>query len=202
MQIELPEIGTRARIDVQGDHAMDDDAYFEFCMKNPDLRIERDANGKINIMPPTGVETSFRNGDLTAQLTTWSKRDGRGRAFESNAEFFLPDGAALSPDASWIFRERLSKLTSQQKRRFIPLCPDFVVELISPSDRLSQVKMKMREWIDNGATLGWLIDADRRTVYVYRPGREPEKLVDIDHIDGEGPVDGFRLELTDIWQTL
>jgi Uma2 family endonuclease len=202
MQIELPDIGTRARIDVQGDRPMDDDEYYEFCMKNPDLRIEREANGEIIIMPRTGGETGYRNSELNFQLTAWSKRDGRGRAFDSNTEFFLPDGAALSPDASWVLKDRLAMLTKEQKRRFLPLCPDFVVELTSPSDRLNKVKSKMREWIDNGAALGWLIDADRRTVYVYRPGTEPEKLVDVDHIDGEGPVDGFRLDLSDIWQSL
>ena len=202
MQVLLPDNQTCATYAIRGEPPLDDDQYFEFCMSNPDLRIEREANGEIIIMPPTGGETSYRNSDLTSQLTAWSKRDGRGRAFDSNAEFFLPDGAALSPDASWILKDRLAKLTNDQKRRFIPLCPDFVVELTSPSDRLNKVKSKMREWIDNGAALGWLIDADRRTVYVYRPGTEPEELVDIDHIDGEGPVDGFGLDLSDIWQSL
>jgi Uma2 family endonuclease len=96
----------------------------------------------------------------------------------------------------------LAQLTKEQKRRFMYLCPDFVVELTSPSDRLSKVQAKMVEWIENGAALGWLIDADQRTAYVYRSGRDPERLTDIDHIDGEGPVEGFRLDLTKIWQGL
>jgi len=181
---------------------MDEGEYFEFCARNPELRIERNAHGEIIIMPPAGAETGFRNSDLTAQLAMWSKGDGRGRAFDSNAEYILADGAALSPDASWVQSGRLEQFSKEQKKRFLPLCPDFVVELISPTDRLPKAQAKMRQWIDNGATLGWLIDADRRTVYVYRAGREPEELVNIDHLAGEGIVEGFRLELGEIWRGL
>ena len=120
MQVLVPDDEACTTYTIRGFRPMEDDEYYEFCMKNPDLRIEREADGEIIIMPPTGGETSCRNSDLTAQLTVWSKRDGRGRAFDSNAEFFLPDGAALSPDASWILKDRLSKLTGEQKRRFIP----------------------------------------------------------------------------------
>jgi Uma2 family endonuclease len=139
---------------------------------------------------------------LAGQLSAWSKRDGRGRAFDSNSEFFLPNGAARGPDAAWINKNRLAKLTKEEKKRFFHLCPDFVIELTSPSDRLSKVQAKMVEWIENGAALGWLIDADTQTVYVYRPGKEPERFVDIDFIEGEGPVKGFHLDLTDIWAGL
>jgi Uma2 family endonuclease len=202
MQVLLPDHETCASYTIRGEPPMDDDEYYEFCMNNQDLRIEREANGEIIIMPPTGGETGYRNSDLTAQLRAWTKLDGRGRAFDSNTEFFLPSGAAYAPDASWVLKSRLAQFTKEQKRRFLPLCPDFVVELTSPSDRLSKVMSKMREWIDNVAALGWLIDADRRTVYVYRPGKEPEELVDISNVDGEGPVEGFRLELGDIWDGL
>jgi Uma2 family endonuclease len=202
MQVELPDVETRATIEIGFERPMNDEEYFEFCDRNRKLRIERYANGEIIIMPPTGAETGYRNGDLTTQLTIWAKRDGRGRAFDSNTEYILPNGAALSPDASWVQRSRLEQFTKEQKRRFLRLCPDFVVELTSPTDRLSQVKTKMGEWIENGAALGWLIDADRRTVYIYRPAKEPEELVDVDHVLGEGLVDGFRLELTDIWRGL
>jgi Uma2 family endonuclease len=202
MQVVLPDIQTRARFEIDGDRPMDDDEYFEFCARNRKLRIERNANGEIIIMPPAGGETGYRNSDLTAQLTIWSKRDGRGRAFDSNTEFILPNGAALAPDASWVRSSRLEQFTKEQKKRFLPLCPDFVVELISPGDRLPRVQAKMGEWMENGAALGWLIDADRRTVYVYRPAHPPQELVDADHVVGEGPVEGFRLELADIWQGL
>src|SRR5437763_3930616 len=195
MQVVLPDVPTRATFEVEGERPMDDDEFFEFCASNPDLRIERNSNGEIIIMPPAGAETGYRNSDLTAQLATWAKRDGRGRAFDSNTEFVLPSGAALSPDASWVRNTRLDRFTKEQKKRFLPLCPDFVVELTSPTDRLNQVKKKMRAWMENGAALGWLIDADRRAVYIYRTATDnPEELVDIDHIKGEGPVDGFRLE--------
>lgn len=153
-------------------------------------------------MPPAGGETGYRNSDLTTQLGAWSKRDGRGRAFDSNTEYLLPDGAVLGPDGSWVVKTRLEQLTKEQKKRFLPLCPDFVVELMSPTDRLPMVMAKMHEWMENGATLGWLIDPDARTVYIYRPGQEAEEIVNADHVAGEGPVDGLRLELTDIWQGL
>jgi Uma2 family endonuclease len=206
MQVVLPDVETRATFEILAERPMDDGEYFEFCARNPELRIERNAHGEIIIMPPAGAETGFRNSDLTAQLATWSKRDGRGRAFDSNAEYILPNGAALSPDASWVLSSRLEQFTKEQKKRFLPLCPDFVVELISPTDRLPKAQAKeqakMREWIDNGAKLAWLIDADRRTVYVYRRGREPEELVDLNHLLSEGIVEGFRLELADIWRGL
>jgi len=125
--------------------------------------------------------------------------DDRGRSFDSNAEFLLPNGAARSPDASWVLRGRLTKLTREQKRKFMPLCPDFVVELTSPTDRLRQVQAKMREWMENGAQLGWLLDADRRTAHIYRPRRQPEKRVGPKRLAGEGPVGGFVLELVEIW---
>jgi Uma2 family endonuclease len=202
MQIELPDIGTRARIEVQGDRPMDDDEFFEFCMKNPELRIEREANGKFIIMPPSGFETEHRNFEICRQLGNWAESDGRGFASGSNTEFFLGNGAARGLDAAWILASRLDQFSTHEKRRFLHLCPDFVVELMSPSDRLNKQKAKMREWMDNGVQLGWLIDADRRTLYVYRPGKEPEVLLELDHIDGEGLVAGFRLELSPVWRNV
>src|SRR6266536_2115771 len=135
MEIVLPDVETRARVEIDCERPMDDDEFFAFCAENRHVRIEREANGEIIIMPPTGGETSYRNSDLAVQLGTWTKRDGRGRAFDSNSEFFLPNGAARGPDAAWILKSRLDQLTKEQKRRFMYLCPDFVVELTSPSDR-------------------------------------------------------------------
>ncbi len=178
---------------------MSDDEFFDFCGLYPAFRIERSAEGEIIIMPPTGLETGYRNNDLSTQLHAWAKRDGRGKAFDSNTEYILPNGAARSPDASWVSNARLAGLTREQKRKFPRLCPDFVVELTSPSDRLPDVQRKMREWIDNGVELAWLPDADQRTAYLYRQGREPEQMVAPDRLQGEGPVAGFVLELADIW---
>jgi Uma2 family endonuclease len=181
---------------------MDDDEFFEFCGNNPDLQIERTAQGEIYVMPPAGGETSHRNNELSTQLNIWAKKDGRGLAFDSSGGFILPNRAIRAPDAAWVRKSWLEKIPKERKRRHIPLCPDFVIELISPSDRRSHVDAKMREWIDNGAELGWLIDADRRAVNIYRRGHEPQEIVNPEFVDGEGPVAGFRLELTEVWEGL
>ena len=195
----LNDIETDSPIRFLPARPMSDDEYFAFCAVNPDLRIERTAEGEIEIMPPTGFETGDQNADLTMQLRAWAKRNGRGRAVDSSTEYILPSGAARSPDASWVLRSRLANLTPEQKKKFLRLCPDFVVELRSPSDRLRQVQAKMREWMDNGAKLGWLIAPDSRSVYIYRPGQTTERLVDPDRVEGEPPVEGFVLEMADIW---
>jgi len=187
---------------IHWERGMSDDEYFQFCADNPDLRIERSAEGDILIMPPVGGEGSYQNSELSRQLTDWARKDGRGRAFDSSVQYFLPSGAAYSPDASWVLRSRLDKLSRAEKRKFLHLCPDFVVELRSPSDRLSKLKSKVREWIDNGAQLAWLLDPDHRSVYIYRSAAEPEQLVNPDRVVGEGPVAGFVLELPDIWAGL
>jgi len=199
MQMVLNDIETDSPIRFQPARPMSDDEYFAFCAANPDLRIERTAEGEIEIMPPTGFETGGQNADLTMQLRAWAKRDGRGTAVDSNAEYILPSGAARSPDASWVQRSRLAKLTAEQKKKFLRLCPDFVVELRFPSDRLKNLQAKMREWMDNGAKLGWLIDPTTRTVYIYRPGQTTERLIDPRRVEAEPPVDGFVLEMADIW---
>lgn len=201
MQFVLDNLESLAPV-VLHPERMDDDQFFAFCQRYPGFRIERTSQGEIVIMPPTGGETSYRNVDLTRRLGNWARQDGRGRAFESNVEFILPNGAARSPDASWVLRSRIEALTRQQKRKFLPVCPDFVVELTSPSDRLKQVKAKMLEWMDNGVQLGWLLDADRKTAYIYRPSQEPEKVPHPRKLVGEGPVAGFVLDLTDIWAGL
>ena len=149
-----------------------------------------------------GGKTGRRNEIICRRLGNWAEQDGTGITFAPLTLFILPNGAKRAPDASWLRRERWDTLTDEQQEKAPPLCPDFVVELISPSDRLPKVQAKMREWMENGAALGWLIDADRRTVYVYRPAHPTQELVDVDHVAGEGPVEGFRLDLADIWQGL
>ena len=201
MQLVLDDVEAHAPI-VLHPSRMNDDQFYAFCQRYPNFRIERTAKGEVIILPPTGGETSYRNTDLTYQLARWARRDKRGIAFDSSVEFLLPSGAARSPDASWVLRSRLDKLTKDQKRKFPPLCPDFVVELTSPTDRLKQVKHKMREWMDNGAQLGWLLDADRKIAYIYRPGQEAEELAKPQKLTGEGAVAGFTLNLTEIWAGL
>jgi len=199
MELVLKNIEIQSPFRIDPHRRICQDEFYDLCVANPDLRMELTASGEIVVMPPTGGETSYRNSYLTTQLTNWARRDKRGRAFDSNAEYLLPDGSAFSPDASWVDRERLALLSREQKRKFPPVVPDFVVELVSPSDRLSDVRRKMEAWIANGVKLGWLLDPDRRTSYIYRPRREPEKLVAPSTLKGEGPVAGFVLELAEIW---
>ena len=203
MQVVLPDQEIRASFEVCGaNRPLNDDEFFDFCMKNPDLRIERMADGEIVIMPPTGLESAFQNNEVSAQLRNWARADGRGVTFDSNAEFILDSGAALAPDACWILKSRLARFTKQQKKQFGRICPDFVIELRSPSDRISALKIKMEEWIRNGAQLAWLIDAERCTVSIYRPGQAVEEVRGVRTMEGEEPVKGFRLDLEPIWDGL
>jgi Uma2 family endonuclease len=202
MQLLVEDVALDRPMVVQWEHQMSDDEYYQFCTMNPDLQIERTAHGDILIMPPAGFESGFRNSELTAQLRNWTQKDARGRAFDSSVEYFLSNGAAYSPEASWVLRSRLTTLTKEQKRKFPALCPDFIVELMSPSDRLSKAKAKMQEWMANGVQLGWLLDPDHRTAYIYRPGGEAEQVAAPERLVGEGPVAGFTLELADIWAGL
>jgi Uma2 family endonuclease len=177
-----------------------DDEFFDFCQLNRDLRIERTAEGDIEIMSPAGWETSDLNAELTMQVRLWAKKDRRGVVTDSSGGYRLPNGATRSPDVAWIRRSRLAKLTAKQKKKFLPLCPDFVIELRSSSDRLSTLQKKMREYIANGAELGWLIDPTNRRVYVYRPDAEVECLTHPMTISGEPVLRSFVLKLTEIWE--
>lgn len=199
MQLVLNEIELEACIVISPGRRITEDEFWNFCCDNPDLRIERTAEGEIEVMPPTGGELGASNADLCAQLAIWAKRDGRGRTFDSSTGFILPNGAERSPDASWIERSRIAALNRAQMRRFVPLCPDFVVELTWPTDRLKRVQAKMREYIENGAKLGWLLDVDTRTVYVYQPHRDVERITGTESIAGEPPIDGFVLDLRPVW---
>ena len=178
---------------------LDDEQFFEFCQLNDELRIERSADGDIEIMPPTGGMTSDRNAVLITMITTWALGDGTGVSYDSNGGYRLRNGATRSPDASWVEGSRLANLTNHQASRFLPLCPDFVVELLSPSDTLVTIQAKMEEYIANGARLGWLLDPDARKAYVYRPGADVE-ATEADELSGEGVLPGFTLRLALIWE--
>ena len=182
---------------------MTDDQYFDFCMANPNLRLERTAEGEIVIVPPAGWESSYRSGHAFRRLGDWAERDGRGKASDASAEFILPTGAAFSPDAAWVSNGRIAQLSKAQKRKFPPVCPEFVIEVMSPSDRLKAAQRKMSEWIRAGVDLAWLIDGDARTVYIYRAGQTgAETRTGILTLAGEGPVADFVLDLTAIWEGL
>ena len=179
---------------------MTEDLFIAFCAQNSDMRIELTAEGVLEIMPPTFSITGSRNISISSQLHVWSEMDGRGVAFDSSAGFTLPNRAIRSPDASWVLRSRLAALSDEDKNHFIPICPDFVVELRSTTDRLSVVQAKMAEYIANGARLGWLIDPIARRVYVYRPNTPVEALDAPDTLSAEPELAGFALNLTPIWE--
>lgn len=167
---------------------------------NRDLRLERTATGELIVNPPTGGESGKRNFSLTGQLARWyEEHEDLGEGFDSSTGFRLPNGADRSPDAAWLSRERWESLTPEQRKGFVPLCPDFVVELRSESDRLSKLQAKLREYLDNGATLGWLIDTQSRRVEIYRPRREVEVLENPTELSGEDVLPGFILNLRRVW---
>jgi Uma2 family endonuclease len=177
-----------------------DEQLFELCQINQELWIERTAEGDLVIMPPEGGETNNRSISLVTLLTQWAWQDGTGVTFGSSGGFILPSGAMRAPDAAWVLRSRLAALTPEQKQGFLPLCPDFVVEIRSPSDRLSTVQAKMQEYLDNGARLGWLFDPPNRVVYVYRPNQPVESLDNPTTLSGDPVLPGFVLDLQRIWE--
>jgi Uma2 family endonuclease len=178
---------------------MNDEEFFQFCQLNPELRIERTSGGDIIVMAPTGGKTGRRNAKLIVAFGRWAEEDGRGQFFDSSTEFILPNGAGRAPDLSWIRNERWLALTEKQQEQFPPLCPDFVVELRSPTDRLETLRTKMEEYVANGAELGWLIDPLERTVNIFRPGLDPEVLENPHQVSGEPLLKGFVLDVQVLW---
>ena len=178
---------------------LDDDQFYELCRLNRELRLERVVGGGLSIMPPAGGDTSRRNAEIARQLGNWAGRTGTGVSFDSSCGFVLPNGAIRSPDASWVPNPRLAALTARQRSRFLPLCPDFVVELRSPTDGLRALQARMREYIDNGARLGWLVDPLQQNVWVHRAGGSVECLRGPMSVSADPVLDGFHLDMRDIW---
>lgn len=197
-RVPAPTAGSALLVRFPPGLCLSDGRFYELCRLNRELRIERTVGGELSIMAPAGGESSDRNAEIAFQLRRWAKRDGTGRTFDSSGGFRLPNGAVRSPDASWIGAGRLAALTDGQRERFIPLCPDFVVELRSPSDSLSALHDKMGEYMDNGARLGWLIDPPGRQVFVYRPDSPPERLDAPASVAADAVLPGFRLEMDEI----
>lgn len=175
---------------------VNDDEFFEFCMRHKDLRIERTSEGDLDIMTPTGGTTGRRNFSLTSLFGIWVEQDGTGVGFDSSTNFRLPNGAVRSPNASWVRGERWNALTSDEQEVFPPLCPDFVIELRSQTDSLAALKRKMEEYIANDAQLGWLIDPKSRCVFIYRPGQSVERLDNPQTLAGDPLLPGFVLNVT------
>ncbi len=178
---------------------LSDKQLFRICGLNDGLRIEQTAEGDLVIMTPEGSESGNTNFNLAARFSPWVLADGTGVGFGSSAGFRLPNGAMRNPDLAWIRRERWEALPRAQRRRFAPVCPDFVGELRAPSDPLRHLQDKMQEYIDNGAQLGWLIDPDEKTVYVYRPGEPVQRLDNPSSVSADPVLPGFVLELQTFW---
>jgi Uma2 family endonuclease len=176
-----------------------DDQFFEFCQLNRDFRIERNPGGEIVLMFVTGSENDQRNFDIIGQLGVWTKQDGTGVGFASSGGFTLPNGAVRSPDAAWIKRERWEAIPAEKRKKFAPICPEFVIELRSESDGLAVLQDKMREYIDNGTQLGWLIDRKERKVYIYRPNMPVAELNNPTSVSADPILLGFVLDLSQIW---
>jgi len=175
------------------------DPFEEIVAKNPELKIEQNANGEIVFMSPTGGESGYRNLRIASQLDQWSERFG-GRSFDSSTLFRLPNGAKRSPDASWISMERWNTLTKEDRKKFPPLCPDFLIELRSETDRLDELQAKMSEYLSVGLRLGWLIDPLQKRVHIYRPEKQPEVLLMPNSVSCNEILPGFVLDLKTVWQ--
>ena len=192
-------ISTPMMIDLPWIVPMTEEQFYEFCLANRDLRIERNSSGEVIVMPPAFSDTGNRNFNIAAQLWNWTEREGTGLGFDSSTGFTLPNGATRSPDAAWIKLARWNQLTEKQKASFAPICPDFVIELRSKSDTVASLQKKMAEYLANGTILGWLIDRQNRQVHIYRPHQEPVILHDPQRVDGKPELPGFELVMAKIW---
>ncbi|QFS45056.1 Uma2 family endonuclease [Nostoc sphaeroides] len=173
--------------------------FVQLALANRDLQLERTATGELIVMPPTGSDTGKRNFDIAGQLWLWNRQTKLGVAFDSSTGFYLPNGSDRSPDAAWIRQERWDALTLEQQEIFAPICPDFVLELRSKNDSIEKLRAKMREYIENGACLGWLIDRKNQKVEIYRQSQDVEVLNKPANLSGEDILPGFVLDLTEVW---
>lgn len=176
-----------------------DEQFYQICRKNPDIKFERNAKGELLIMSPTGGETGNHNSEINADFVIWNRQTKLGKVFDSSTGFKLPNGANRSPDVAWIKQERWDTLTAEQKEKFPPIAPDFVLELMSPSDDLQKVQEKMQEYMENQVKLGWLIDRKTRRVEIYRLGKEVEVLESPTELSGEDVLPGFILTLQTVF---
>jgi Uma2 family endonuclease len=178
---------------------MTDEEFFTFCQDNSEFKFERTAEGQIILMSPTGFLTGDRNSAINKQLRIWNDSLRLGKVVDSDTGFYLPNGAMRNPDAAWISHDRLSKVSRKELEGFPHICPDFVIELRSKGDTLRELKLKMKEWIDNGCLLGWLIDADEETIYIYRPDKPEEIFKDFSNVlSGDPELPGFTLILSEL----
>jgi Uma2 family endonuclease len=177
----------------------DEEWFFRLCRSNPDIKFERSRKGEVIVMAPTGGETGKCNAEITAEFVIWNRQKRLGEVFDSSSGFRLPNGANRSPDIAWVRKERWESLTQEQREKFPPLAPDFVLELMSPADSLKEMREKMQEYMENGVRLGWLIDRRNRRVEIRREGKEPELLESPEILSGEDVLPGFSLRMRRIW---
>lgn len=190
---------TTLTVNLPSNFKLSDDQFEELISANRDSKFELTATGELLIMSPMGGETGNRNFELGGQFWLWNRKKGLGKAFDSSTGFQLPNGAKRSPDLSWITLEKWDNLTPAQRRKFLPICPDFVVELVSESDDLSDIEKKMQEYLENGLGLGWLMIPKTRQVKIYRPQQAVEILESPMSLSGEPVLIDFVLDLTPIW---
>ncbi|MEP0918192.1 Uma2 family endonuclease [Leptolyngbya sp. DQ-M1] len=176
-----------------------DEQFYQLCRANPDVKFERDATGKILIMSPSGGTTGNRNFEIAAEFGIWNRQAQLGVCFDSSTGFKLPNGATRAPDVAWIEQSRWDALTSEQQEKFPPIAPDFVLELMSPSDTLEETQAKLREYIENGVRLGWLLDRKTRRVEIYHSDQSVEVLDNPTSLEGENVLPGFVLNLAIVW---
>lgn len=176
-----------------------DDQFYQLCRDNPDVKFERNAKGEIVIMSPTGGETGNRNFEIAIEFGNWNRQTKLGKGFDSSTCFKFPNGANRSPDVSWIKQERWDALTPEQREKFPPIAPDFVLEFMSPTDTLKETQEKMQEYMDNQVRLGWLIDRKSRRVEIYRQGQPVEVLESPTELSGEDVLPGFVLNMQIVW---
>jgi Uma2 family endonuclease len=180
--------------------AMTQDQYFDFCQQNPWLRFERTAEGELIIMPPSGGEAGFQDAEVCRQLGNWARAVGRGKVTGASGGFTLPNRANRAPDASWISPEQLAAITAEQRKKFLPICPFFLIEVRSPSDTLKKLQEKMDEYIANGCKLAWLIDLEKQQVHIYRPGQPVQVLDQPASVGGDPELFGFVLDMDPVWR--
>jgi Uma2 family endonuclease len=178
---------------------LSDEELLAFCAENELSRIERTPVGDLIVMTPSGNRTNNREGYIFRELDLWVEREGKGIAFSANLGVSFPDGTMKMPDGAWLSSEKWNSLSEQQKDRLLPVCPEFIVELKSPSDQDAELKDKMEFWVSRGAQLAWLIDPERKLAMIYRPGHDPETISSPEYLSGEGPIAGFRLEMKRFW---
>lgn len=188
-------------VNLQPTLELTDEQFEQICRRNRDLKFERTANGALVVMSLTGGDTGERNAELNGQLWLWNRQARLGHIYDSSTGFRLPNGAIRSPDAAWVSQERWERLTPEQRQKWVPLCPDFLVELKSTSDEIEDLRLKMQEYLENGLRLGWLINPETQIVEVYRLNQPIEYLTHPGEISAEEIMPGFVLSLTRILTT-